>query len=490
MALNSKILRGSAILTLNEVVSNGCSFVRSWILARILSEGDYGIAGTLTVAFLFLEFISKMAFGQQIIASKNGGDRKFVDTGHTVQFVLGMASAILLFLLARPLAVILSVPQLADGMKLLALVPACMAFSSLGAFTYAREMHFERSVSLEVVPQILITIAAWPVALWLKDFRAFIWLQIGKAALSTLVSYVVAGRPYLFSFRKDYCREIFKFSWPLLVSGFIMLCSYQGDRLLMPRGYSLEQLGTYAVASVLAATPSFALLKIIGGTALPLMAKAAGNDPLLRTRYRLVSQLFSLCGALFALTMVVGGEQIFRVLYGNKYLGAGILAGWLASGHGIRMIRGAPTGVAWGSGETSSQMLGNIIRLIGLLLVVPVVMLKWPLYWVAIAGLVGEVLALVSQSIAVRRLHRMESSICLSPTLAAAICVLGGALVSHGLLPERGLVLTAAILLLSWAFTVMIFAKGFPEIGGEMSKLRTALEARFSAKFFPGPAAK
>src|SRR5579862_6174703 len=196
MSLNLKVLRGSAVLTLNEIVSNGCSFVRNAILSRVLSKDDFGVAATLMVTFLFMEFIGKMAFGQQIISSKNGADRKFVDTAHTVQFGLGMFSTVLFLLLAHPLAHLLGVEQLTNGLRLLALVPACMAFSNLGAFTYAKELHFERSVSIEAIPQILITVAAWPIAVWLGDFRAFIWLQIAKAALGALVSYCIAGRPY------------------------------------------------------------------------------------------------------------------------------------------------------------------------------------------------------------------------------------------------------------------------------------------------------
>jgi len=474
MAINTKVLRGSAILSLNEVIGYGCSFVRSWILARVLSKGDYGVAATLTVTFLFLEFIGKMAFGQQIITSKHGGDRKFVDTAHTVQFALGMFSAVLFLLLARPLAGILGVPQLTTGMELLALVPACMALGNLGAFTYAREVSFERSVSLEIIPQLLITLAAWPVAVWLNDFRAFIWLQIGKAALSTLVSYMVGGRRHAFGFQKDFCGEIFRFSWPLMLSGFIMLCSSQGDRLLMTKGFSLEQLGTYGVAYVLASAPSFALLKIVGGTALPILSRASGNHTLLRSQYALVAQVFSLCGALFAVGMVIAGEQVIVLLYGSKYAGTGILAAWLSCGHAVRMIRGAPTGVAWSRGETSSQMLGNVVRLAGLALVVPVIWFKGPLFWVAAAGLVGEVLALLAQTMAVRRRHEMEQRLCFVPALTGTICVGLAVIVAGWLVPGRSLPVTAMFLVAGLVLTLLIFNVAFPEIRGEINKLWNA----------------
>ena len=487
MSLNLKIWRSSAVLSLNEVVGYGCSFVRNYILARVLAKDDFGIAAMLTVTFLFLETTSKMAFGPQITSSKNGNDPQFVDTEHTVQLVFGLASALLFLALARPLAALLGVSQLVWGLQLLALVPASMAFGNLGAFTYTREMHFERAVCLEAVPQIIITLAAWPVAVWFHDFRAFVWLQIGKAALTTLVSYVVGGRRYALAFRMDYYRQIFKFSWPLVISGLIMLCSNQGDRLVMIHGYSLEDLGSYAVAWSLAATPSFALLKIIGNVALPLLSRVADQQEALKARYALVAQLFCVCGTLFAVVMAVGGEEIIILMFGSKYAGAGTVAAWLACAHAVRLARGAPTGVAWARGESRSQMLGNIVRLVGLILVIPVVALKAPLYWVAVAGLVGELLALFSSAAAVRRFHRMQIWLCFRPIVVGGVCIGLAAVVAHWLLPERSRALTAALLVLAPGLTLFVFSRVFSEIGGELGKIWTTVAMRVIRRTVPSP---
>jgi PST family polysaccharide transporter len=487
MSHHLKIWRSSAVLSLNEVVGFGCSFVRNYILARVLAKEDFGIAAMLTVTFLFLETTSKMAFGPQITSSKNGNDPQFVDTEHTVQLVLGLVSALGFLALAGPLAALLGVSQLAWGLQLLALVPACMAFGNLGAFTYTREMHFERVVCLEAVPQILITLAAWPVAVWFHDFRAFIWLQIGKAALSTLVSYAVGGRRYGLAFRKDYCRKILKFSWPLVISGLIMLCSNQGDRLVMIRGYSLADLGSYAVAWSLAATPSFALLKIIGSIALPLLSRVADQQEVLKFRYALVAQLFCLCGAMFAVAMAVGGEEIITLMFGSKYAGVGTVAAWLACAHAVRLARGAPTGVAWARGESRSQMLGNIVRLVGLILVVPVVVLKAPLYWVAVAGLVGELLALFSAVAAVRWIHGMEIWLCFRPITVGGACIGLAAATTHWLLPERSLAFTAVLLVLAPGLTMFVFSRIFPEIGREFGKIWTVVAMRVIRPTVPSP---
>ena len=478
MASKKHILRGSAVLALNEVVSNGCALIRNYILARVLSKDDFGVAAILMVTFSFLEIITKMAFGQQIVSSRNGGDQPFVDTEHTIQLVVGLAGAGVFLILARPLAGLLAVPQLADGIRLLAFIPVCMAFGNLGAFTYARDLQFGPSVCIEAIPQVLITIAAWPVAVWLGDYRAFIWLQIGKAALSTLVSYVVGGRRYACHYRGDYCRQILRYSWPLVVSSFILICSSEGDRLLMTRTYTLKDLGMYAVAWWIAATPVLATLRVVGGTALPVLAKARDAYTVLRSRYALLSQALSLCGAVFALAMVIAGEPLVALLFGDKYTGAGLVAAWIACAQGVRLIRGAPINAAWARNETGSSMLGNVVRLSGLLLLIPVLVLKGPLWWVAIAGLIGEVLALFATAVAVHRLHRLEVRLCLGPTLLGAVCVGLGAAVAHWWMPNRNAALTATLVVSAWGLTLFAFSRIFGEFGQEIGRIRHALEAR------------
>jgi len=247
-------------------------------------------------------------------------------------------------------------------------------------------------------------------------------------------------------------------------------------------------LGTYSVAWSIAATPTFAILKIVGGTALPMMAKAADNRPVLRSQYALLAQLFSLCGTLFALTMMIGGESIMALLFRGKYAGAGVIAGWIACGQAARMIRGAPIGVAWGRSETGTQMLGNIVRLSGLLLVFPVVWFKAPLAWVAIAGMMGEILALIVNTVSVRRKHEMELSLCFNPALVGAACVAIASVAANLLMPDRGYIMTGALLIAAYGLAILAFSTVFPEINGEISRIRNAVARRIGGQPMVPPA--
>ena len=82
MALAAQIFRGSALLTLNEVLGNVCIFIRNFVLARVLTKSDFGIAATLTVVISLLEIGGRMALGQQLVRAKNGEERDYVGTAH------------------------------------------------------------------------------------------------------------------------------------------------------------------------------------------------------------------------------------------------------------------------------------------------------------------------------------------------------------------------------------------------------------------------
>jgi len=49
-----------------------------------------------------------------------------------------------------------------------------------------------------------VTVASWPLAVWLGDFRVIIWLMLGKAALGILMTHVLAQHPYRWAWRPDY----------------------------------------------------------------------------------------------------------------------------------------------------------------------------------------------------------------------------------------------------------------------------------------------
>lgn len=426
MALKAQIFRGSALLTLNEIVGNLCTLIRNFVLARILTKSDFGIAATLTVVISLLEISGRMAFGQQLVRAKDGEHRDYVGTAHFAQFSFGVLSAALILILANSFARVLKVPELAWAIKAMALIPVSSALTSLEPFTYSRRMRFGPSVAVELIPQVVITLAAYPLAIWLRDFRALVWLLVGKAFLSLAISHLVSARFYQWTMRLDYFWAMIRFGCPLLMESLLMFGALQGDRLLIASSFSLSELGGYAVAGTLAATPVIALWKVVGGVGLPVLAEVQDDRAKFEARFAPVAQGLALAAGLFGLMMLLGGDYIMVVLFGQKYKGTGAILACLSCAQSIRMIRGAPILAATALGETICLPIMSATRLSGLLLAVLVVWRGGSLLLVAWSAIAGEVLAVTTGLLLLYRLRKVPLRICLLP-IAFIAAVLGGA---------------------------------------------------------------
>ncbi|MFC1888628.1 oligosaccharide flippase family protein [Thermodesulfobacteriota bacterium] len=431
MTIRSKILKGSFILSFGQVASYGCSFARNIILLRILLKADYGLASAFASAISLLELAAKMALNTLIVQAKEGDDADFQATVQSFSVLAGIASAGLMVLFARPLAQWFNAPQAWLAFASLALIPLLKGFNHLDIPRMQRDMRFGPLVTIDLVPQIIITLAAWPVAVWLKDYRAVLLLLYAKWALTLAGSHLLAERRYRWGWHIDYVRQILKFGWPLLINGFLLFAASQADRFVIGRYYTLEELAEYGMAATLSLVPGFMIIHIIGAIMMPLLSRVQDSAKDFRKRYMLCMQTMSLLATLFATSLIVFGEALAHLVGGEKYAGAGVYIGWLATAAALRTIRAATTTAALAKGDSKNLMSANIFRVSGLSFAIIAAFLGFDLYMIAVSAVMGEVLALTASVTLLSRRHGLALGDSFQPTgLSVAFIALAGGLVA------------------------------------------------------------
>ena len=426
-----KILKGTSLLSGSEAVTYGCSLARNIILARFLGKADFGVAATLGMIISVFELASKMALGQQVVQSKYGDDPAFVSSVQFTHLALGTVSTLLILAFSWPLAHFLSGPQYLRSIIILAFVPFINGLTNLDLYRYARRFSFGPLVVTEIVPQVAVTLAAWPIAALFRDYRAVLCLLLGKAVLSASMTHVMAERRFSPRFDAHWLRESLSFGWPLLLSGFIQFGNFQGDSLVIAAAYPMAKLGEYSVAMTLAMAPGLMILRIGGSVSLPMLAEVQSDPTRFAFRYSQYAQTMALIGCSAMLCMLFCGEQVVVLLFGAKYAGVGRLACWLTGAQALRILRGATVAAAMAKGDTVNNLVSSSWRLSGLLVAIAVGLLKGSLTWFAVAGFVGEVAALGASVVRLNSKHSITPSRTLVPALWGAISViLAGALKS------------------------------------------------------------
>jgi O-antigen/teichoic acid export membrane protein len=485
MSSHRSILRGGATLGFGQVVSQVCSFGRNIIVARLISPKDFGIAATFAVTVSIFEMISNMSADKLLIQAKDGDEAPFQKTAQLIHAGRGLMNASIVFLAGGPIASLFGEPQARWAFECVALVPLLRGLLHLDTSRLQREMRFRPAVTVDVGSQLLVTAAALPLAFWLRDYTAMLWVLVLQAGSATIISHLVAQRDYGWAWEKSYARRIISFGWPLLINGLLLFIIMDGDRVIIgsahrmfpTSSYTLADLGVYSVGFALAQAPAGFTANICTSLFLPLLSRAQESRPQFERRYLASAQIVSLMAIVVATGFILAGGRFVTLVYGQRYAAAGIYIGWLSAMWALRILRSAPTTAAMAYGDTRNAMVSNLARssaLIGLLFVAAT---GRSLVWIAVCGFLGELVALMVCVWRLQLRHGLPATLCLKPYAAffvgtgiAGLAAAGGA-ANFGL--PSTFFFTACLIAAQLAGMAFLFSGIREELRAAVVKLRS-----------------
>ena len=426
---SSRAMNAAVVLTIGQMAGQGLSFARNMLLARYLTKADYGLASAFAFSVALLELAGRMALGLQVVQARDGGEPAFQRNAHAFQLGAGVLSAILLGLTSSLLARMLNVPSQAWAFGLLALIPLGMGLEHLDVYRFQRELKFRPGVVCELVPQVILTLAVWPLVVWLGDFRVILWLMIGKAVLSVVMTHWLAERSYELSWDRGTADRILSFSWPMAINGILLFASQQADQVLVGAWFSLEQLAQYSVPVSILAVPWILFGRVVGPVLTSVLSGVQERRAEFVAKCRLSLEVSATATVLLTVPLIVSGEQIVATLFGNKYSGVGRIMVVLVMASSFRFLRTAPTAIAMALGDTKNLMWANVARSLSLPLALAAVCSGLTIVWVAGCGVVGEVVALAVSFGVMAARHDFPMRQFLKPVVFTVVCLLVSAVI-------------------------------------------------------------
>lgn len=421
-----KYLRGGLLLTGSSVVAAACAFVRNVIVARLISLEDYGIASTFALTLALIEMTSTLAIDRLIVQARDGGTPGLIATGHAFRIVRGAIATLVQFAVARPIAELFGVPEVAWAFQVISLVPLIRSFGHLDVAVQQRDMRFGALAWIETGPQLLTAVLAVPLALWLADYRVMLALILVQVTAGAVLSHLVAEQPYRLAWNRGQVLRMVTFGWPLLVNGLLMFAIFQGDKALVGATRGMADLAWYGAAFSLALVPSLLAVKVIAPFMMPLLACMRDDRPAFERRSVLTVQLCTIAGVLVGLLLVLAGPALLIVVFGRRYAEGAAVIGWFGIMQGARIAKSGPAIVAMAAGDTKNPLLANLVRCTGIGLAAIAVALGEGVVAIAVCGMVGEVLGALTAILLLRRRPGVRVASMLT-CAAASATVLAGA---------------------------------------------------------------
>lgn len=349
------MLRGSAWMIGLRWSLRLVGIVSTAILARLLTPGDFGI---VAIAMLFVGLVEALGdTGERLALIRQASlERAHYDTAFSLQLLIGVTIALLLFFLAPLTTTYFHEPRAVPVMRLLALRALLGGVENIGTVDFRRDMQFGLFYSMAMRAKLISLAVTLILAAWLRNYWALAIGILANQAAATILSYAMHSyRPRLSLGR---WREIYGFSgWTLARSAGIYLTS-QVDQFAVGGFGSAGAMGRYAVAMDVATSPTAEINEPVTAVLYPVLSKCQNDKAAIRSLFVKVFGWSTIICAATSVGIAAIAQDYCLLILGPQWRSVAGLLPWLALSAGLAGLSSAADTVfdALGTPSVSARL--------------------------------------------------------------------------------------------------------------------------------------
>jgi O-antigen/teichoic acid export membrane protein len=317
---------------LSQVIRLGGNLV----LTRLLVPEMFGLMAIVSVILSGVAMFSDLGINQNIIQSKNAGEKSYINTAWSVQILRG----VVMFLFILMLSVfsyylsdagifsddsVYAHPELPFILATMSVTGLISGFNSINIALLGRELKLKKVVIIEVISQVVGLLFM----LFLAYYQRNIWALVYGTVVSSFIKMILShhsslGEKSSLAWDRDAVHEIFNFGkWVFGASIFTFLVG-QGDRLLLGALITPKELGVYTIAFFLAMAFKTIVRHMMSTVLYSALSEVVRNRPhdLKRIYYKMRTPLDLLVMVVVGV-LASSGHLIIDVLYDDRYQNAG-----------------------------------------------------------------------------------------------------------------------------------------------------------------------
>lgn len=322
--LRDKTIKGTMWSFIDSFASQGITFLVGLVLARLLTPEEYGLIGIIIIFIAIFNTIVDSGFSNALIRKKNA-----VDIDYNTVFISNMAVSIVMFLgmfFASPhIASFFKEPQLDALCKAMSIIIIINAFAIIQRTILVKNIDFKTQTKVSLTA----TIASGVIGIGMAFYGFGIWSLVGQQISHRLINSVMlwtytSWYPKM-EFSKASFKEMFSFSWKLLVSSLIDTIWKEVYQVVIGKCYSTATLGQYTRASQFGRIFSSNLTTIIQRVSYPVLSTIQDDKERMKQAYRKLIRTSMFITLICMSVLAAISKPMILVLIGEKWLLAATL---------------------------------------------------------------------------------------------------------------------------------------------------------------------
>jgi O-antigen/teichoic acid export membrane protein len=289
------------------------------ILARLLSPVDFGILGLAMLSINALNVFSETGIESALIQRDKVG-RAELNTVWTMTIIRGVVLFVILFLSAGWLASYFDNATLEPVLKVMAVTFLIGGCTNIGIVFFQKDLEFKKKAILESMADIVGTVIAILLALYLRNVWALVMGSIAWVTVKCVVSYRLHSyRPQL-QWNWNITLGLLSFGKHIFLINLIAFIITNVDDALVGKLLGLNMLGFYVLAFSISSIPVSSLSAVLSRIFFPAYAKIQNNPDRIVEAFGQIFETVMLILLPLTSLMITLAPNFTAVFLGEKWL--------------------------------------------------------------------------------------------------------------------------------------------------------------------------
>lgn len=393
MGYTKEALKGITFVGLIRVATRILSFVKTIVIARILSPYQFGVFGIATLVLVFVEILTETGVNIFLVQKKDNID-KYIDTSWIVSIIRGGFISLVILASSPFVSKFFNAPDSLNLLLLISVVPFLRGFINPSIVKFQKELRFFQEFYFRTSIFLIETFFSIILVILTKSVEGLVWGMIIAVFFEIFMSHLmVKPRPVL-SFNTQLFQEVIGFGKWITASTVFNYFYQHGDDMAVGRILGARSLGIYDMAYRISLVPITDIADVVFRVTFPVYVKISNDLPRLRRAFMkslafVVLLVLPICAILF-----VFPKEIISIVLGNKWIEAAEILRVLAIFGFVRAISVFSSTVFLSLEKQNITTLISLVGLLGLAATIIPFILTWGIIGAAFSALFGTSLTI------------------------------------------------------------------------------------------------
>ncbi len=319
--LKRKTINGFFWSMLESIFSQGQGIIFGIFLARMLSPGEFGLIGMITIFISVAQVFVDSGLSQALIGKQNCTNLDY-STIFWANIVIGVLAYLIIWFCAPFIAGFYQKPELIQLTKLASVAILIGTVTLIQQTILIKEIDFKTITKISTVSTFISGVASLLLAYYGFGVWSLVWRTLINQALRTLMMWRYNNWFPQWAFSRRVFADFFSFGSNILIISIVAVIYKSIYNFVIGKNYSDTILGYYTNADQYSSIPSNTITNITGKVSYPVFSEMQNDNEKLRASISKLIKSIMYVSFIVMLGLAAIANPLFYTFLGEKWLPA------------------------------------------------------------------------------------------------------------------------------------------------------------------------